>query len=388
MSYENVVEEFNKKGCKLLVTKKEYNVIVSITKKNYRLKYIASCGHEHIVFYNVFKSRNTGIICPSCKNKEIGKKVKEQIQNNEINKIGKIEQEFKFIKEFQLLLEKDFEIIKAFDGCKVDIILKPKEINDNKWIGIQVKTSKTANLSYSFHINNNYKNCLILLFSVNDQNMWIIPENIIGNQQKISIGYNKSKYNIYKVNNDELINKLHNFYINTTKFEYDILNTPTNIYQQREQVFKFFRQKTINFIDFNYDEMEGTVYDFKINGYKIQDKTAKLCEKRNRSVFQLCKNKGTIEGNRNQVQYDVNDNDFYWLNCDNKQHFFVIPEKILIEKGFIGNKEENKNKIFLIITIKDELYYDYRHKWLIPFIFNYTSINETPNKTRLLNLFK
>ena len=277
-------------------------------------------------------------------------------------------------------MEKDFETIKAFDGCKIDIILKPKEINDNKWIGIQVKTSKTANLSYSFHINNNYKNCLILLFSVNDQNMWIIPENIIGNQQKISIGYNKSKYNIYKVNNDELINKLHNFYINTTKFEYDILNTPTNIYQQREQVFKFFRKKTINFIDFNYDEMEGTVYDFKINGYKIQDKTAKLCEKRNRSVFQLCKNKGTTEGNRNQVQYDVNDNDFYWLNCDNKQHFFVIPEKILIEKGFIGNKEENKNKIFLIITIKDELYYDYRHKWLTPFIFNYTSINETPNK--------
>jgi hypothetical protein len=38
MSYENVVEEFNKKGCKLLVTKEEYNFIVSITKKNYRLK--------------------------------------------------------------------------------------------------------------------------------------------------------------------------------------------------------------------------------------------------------------------------------------------------------------------------------------------------------------
>ena len=76
MIYENVVEEFNKKGCELLVTKEEYNNIISINRRNYRLKYIASCGHEHIVFYNVFKSRNTGIVCPSCKNKEIGKKVK------------------------------------------------------------------------------------------------------------------------------------------------------------------------------------------------------------------------------------------------------------------------------------------------------------------------
>jgi len=162
------------------------------------------------------------------------------------------------------------------------------------------------------------------------------------------------------------------------------LNTPTNIYQQREQLFKNFREETINFIDFKYDEMEGTVYDFKINGYKIQDKIAKLCEKQNRYIFQLCKNKGTIEGKRNQCQYDINDNDFYWLNCDNKQHFFVIPENVLIEKGYIGNKEENKNKLFLKITIKDELHYT----WLTPFIFNYTSINETPNKTRLLNLLK
>lgn len=41
MIYENVVEEFNKKGCKLLVTKEEYNNIITITRKNYnyRLKY-------------------------------------------------------------------------------------------------------------------------------------------------------------------------------------------------------------------------------------------------------------------------------------------------------------------------------------------------------------
>jgi hypothetical protein len=33
MTYENVVEEFNKKGCKLLVTKEKYNNIITITRK-------------------------------------------------------------------------------------------------------------------------------------------------------------------------------------------------------------------------------------------------------------------------------------------------------------------------------------------------------------------
>lgn len=56
MIYENVVEEFNKKGCKLLVTKEEYDNIITITRKNYnyRLKYIASCGHELVIYYRIY----------------------------------------------------------------------------------------------------------------------------------------------------------------------------------------------------------------------------------------------------------------------------------------------------------------------------------------------
>ena len=54
--YENVVEEFNKRNCKLLNTKDEYTEILKSAKKTmYKLNYIASCGHNHIVFYNVFK---------------------------------------------------------------------------------------------------------------------------------------------------------------------------------------------------------------------------------------------------------------------------------------------------------------------------------------------
>ena len=379
--YENVIEEFNKQNCKLLTTKEEYIDILKNTKNVYRLNYIASCGHTHIVFYNVFKSRGTGIVCPSCKNKKIGDDKKEKMKNNEMSKTSTIEQEYKFINQIQLFLKNDFEIIKAFDGCNIDIIFKPKNIIDNKWVGIQVKTTNVRHLTYSFHINKIYKNCLILLYCVEDNKMWLIPENIIGEQKKISIGYNKSKYNIYKICKDNLINKLNELYNNTTNFEFDKLNTPTCIYQQREQIFRNFREEKINYIKFEYDEIEGTVYDFKIENYKIQEKVTKIDDK-NKCCFQLCKNNGLINGKQNKIQYDIGDNDFYWLNCDNKKTFFVIPESILIKRGIIGNKIENNNKQTLKITVKKELHN--KSSWLQIYMFDYENID----KDRLLYLLK
>jgi hypothetical protein len=291
--YENVIEEFNKRNCQLTTTKEEYLQILEISKKsNYKLNYIASCGHNHTVFYNVFKSRNTGVICPSCKNKETGNNKKEKIENNELSKNCNIEQEFKFIKEFQEFIKTDFDTVKAFDGCNVDLIYKPINIIEDKWVGIQVKTTNIRRLTYSFHINNIYKNCLILLYCIEDKKMWIIPENIITNQKKISIGYNKSKYDCYAVNEKDIVNKLLELYNNTSKYNFDVINTPTNIYQQREQLFRKYREEIINFIKFDYDEMEATVYDFKINNFKIQEKVSKMHDKENRYIFILCKNKG------------------------------------------------------------------------------------------------
>jgi len=57
-NYEKVVNKFNERNCKLLNTNEEYIEILKSSKNTtYKLNYIASCGHEHIVFYNVFKSR-------------------------------------------------------------------------------------------------------------------------------------------------------------------------------------------------------------------------------------------------------------------------------------------------------------------------------------------
>ena len=376
--YENIVEEFNERNCKLLTTKEEHDEIIKISKKTmYRLNYIASCGHEHIVFYNVFKSRGTGIICPTCKNKETGNNKKNQMKNNEISKIYTTEQEGTFMKKLCDLLYNDFEIIKAFDGCNIDLIFRPKNMIEDKWVGIQVKTTGIRHLTYSFHLQKTYENCLLLFYCCEDESMWLIPENTISEQKKISIGYNKSKYNIYKINKDIIFSKLNEYYQTTTKFSFEKLDTPINIYQQREKEFRKFREEKIDFIKFHYDNKEGTVYDFKIGNIKIQEKVAKISDKEDRYKFCICKNNGN--GKHNQIQYDTGDNDFYWLNCDNKKTFFVIPEKALIDKGLIGNNNM-KIPIFLSVTVKDLLHKN--SSWLQPYMFNYEQVD----KERLLTI--
>lgn len=378
--YDNVVEEFKKRNCILLNTKEEYVEILKASKQFvYKLNYIASCGHEHIVFYNVFKSRGTGIICPNCKNKEIGAKKKSQIQNNELSKIYTNEQEDTFMKQICHTLCNDFEIIKAFDGCNVDLIFRPINIKEDKWVGIQVKTTGARHLTYSFHLQKTYENCLLLFYCCEDASMWLIPENIISNQQKISIGYYKSKYNIYKTNKDDIVNKLNEYYQITSKFCFEELDTPINIYQQREKEFRKFREQKIDFINFHYDNKEGTVYDFKIGNFKIQEKVTKMSDKENRYIICICKNNGLVNGKQNHIQYDIGDNDFYWLNCDDKKTFFVIPEKILINKGIIGNNKIKKS-IFCKITVKELLHN--KSSWLQPYMFNYEDID----KERLLSV--
>lgn len=371
--YDNIINVFNSKNCSLLTTYDEFNEIVK-NSNNFKLNYIASCGHTHNVFYNVFKNRNTGVVCPSCKHKINCDKKKELIKNNIKSKICNIEQEFYVIKKLENKLKDTFNFIKAFDGCKIDVIYKPKHILTDEWVGIQVKTTgKINNNTYGFNVNGIYDNCLILLYCCENDNVWLIPENVIKNQKKISIGIYKSKYEIYDVSNN-LIDKLNELYIITNKYTFELLNTPKNIYQKREQEFRLFREKQLKFLNFCYDELEGTVYDFKVDGLKIQEKVSGVVN--NYCIFHLYKNNGV----NCKSQYNSGDNDFYWLNSEKKDFFLVIPEKVMVDNGYINNSK----KYTLKITFKDVLCV--KLKWLQSYLFNYETINQDNEKNRLINL--
>jgi hypothetical protein len=368
--YQIIQKTFEQYDCTLLTTEEEYKL------QNHRppkYKYIASCSHEHIVYYHVFKSRQTGVLCPPCMIVKNGKIKKEGFKDD---KLKYIKQELECINYFKDLISEEYTVIKAFDGCKADVIIKPTYILENKWLGIQVKTCCKALKGYNFNIDNkDYTNNMILCICLEDKKMWgFLQENIQG-LSKIAIGLKKSKYDKYELtfqNLIEILNKNYELMAN----EFDIINLPINIYQQREQDYYRYRESKIDFLPFTYNDMEGQVFDFKIGDLKIQEKVGgKKLDRNNSFSFGLCKNNGVINKKQNQVQYSKGDNDFYWLNCDDKKHFYVIPENALIEHGYINSE---KHTIMLNISTTSI------ESWYNKFLFDYDNVD----KERLINTFK
>ena len=103
---------------------------------------------------------------------------------------------------------KEFEIHNTFDGCKADLIARPIGENENRWIGIQVKTTERNN-HYEFGIHQTYNDYLILYICEEDKRMWLFPYEKLNGISKIHIGI-KSKYNEYEITNN--LEKLYEYY--------------------------------------------------------------------------------------------------------------------------------------------------------------------------------
>ena len=63
------------------------------------------------------------------------------------------------------------------------------------------------------------------------------------------------------------------------------------------------RESKIKYLKFEYCNYEGTVYDFKINGYKIQEKVGSIMKQNGSFGFNLNKNGGRKDGNANHIPY-------------------------------------------------------------------------------------
>ena len=283
--------------------------------------------------------------------------------------------EKKCIEYFTGLINREYECIKAFDGCNSDILIKHKNNNLDEWIGIQVKTTEFVKKDYGFHLDKKkYNDLLILCMCFENKKMWLIPFDNICEKIKISIGINKSKYNIFEITPENINKKINEYYLNNKRFNFNYLNKPNNIYQHREQLYRSFRENKIDFLNFFNEDTEGLIYDFKINNYKIQEKVGGI--HRNGYMFHLVKNNGRKNNGRknksNLINYEKGDNNFYWLNCNNMKTFYIFPENVLIEKKIINI---NKVKQFYISSKGNNWYSEYK--------FEYDCLD----KERLLNIF-
>jgi hypothetical protein len=369
-TFEFVTKTFSDKGCNITMTEEEFNANYTTSKS--KINYIASCGHNNLVSWKNFTGLNQGINCPSCVHINTGLKLKELRSGDQNN--SSIEQEFECIQYFIKNIDQYFQVKKLYHGCRADIALKPIECFDDSWLGIQVKSTykKCDRGQYDFKLNGiNYDNYLLLCICLEDKKMWLIPYEDVDGKSSIKVS-KKSKYNHYEVNVAQLFTKLNVFYETIPTFTFNLLNTPTSDTHKQEQYYRKIRENKIEFIEFIYPEFEGTVYDFKIFDKKVQEKVGFIC-KNNSNSFGFSINKS--DGVKQNCSYKLGDNDFYWLHCKNTTKFYVIPEAILIEKGFIGTM--CRQHLYISPTNKNT-------KWTNDYLFDYDSVD----KERLLLLFQ
>lgn len=368
-TYESFVQLFDNYNCKILHSKEEFNEVYK--NGNSEVNYIASCGHNNSTRLRYFNGK-CGVICPSCvyKNRSITLKEKQSGYNKIINN----KTETHAINYLISCIENTFDVIKTFESCKSDIIIKPKNNNSNLWLGIQIKSTAHNNKCYYFNIKKKYTEQLIICISNADKKMWGFENNDICNIKsvlQIPIS-NISKYNNFEITNnveDFIVNKYNN--INYLLFEKNILLNQLSKTTLIEYNYRNLRKEKINFINFIENENQGEVFDFKVGNKKIQEKVGHYVGNTETKIYNYCDfNLSKCNGKNNKkIPYAIGDNDLYWFNCNNNSTFYIIPECILISHGYIGKKtsiimsDENKNK-----------------KWINDFKFDYNNLENDKDK--------
>jgi hypothetical protein len=364
-TYESVSQIFKQYNCNLLYSKEEFNEIYKNGKCE--LKYIASCGHNNTTKFRYFDGKS-GVICPNCvyKNRSISLKEKQSGCNKIINN----KTETCAINYLMSCLENTFDIIKTFDSCKSDIIVKPKSSNSNLWLGIQIKsTASYNNKCYYFNIKQKYSEQIIICISNTDKKLWGFQYTDLENIKsvlQIPIS-NNSKYNKF-----EITNNIIEFFLNKYKecnyllFEQNILLHQLSKTTLIEYNYRNLRKDKIKFINFIENENQGEVFDFKIGNKKIQEKVGSFNETGKYYYFSLSK----CNGKRNKkIPYEIADNDLYWFHCKDSSMFYIIPESILIHYGYIGKK------MSIMISCENE-----NKKWINNFKFDYDNLENDKNK--------
>lgn len=334
--YATLVQDFLDKDCILKLSQDEFQKIKGLQKTI--LYFIAQCGHDSHASFTNFKNKNTGVICRDCsltKNVENKKqKISNEISNEHITE--KLSYEY-----LSHLISDNFQVEKTNEGCQADMVIRPKEVLEDQWLKIQLKATKGYSHGiYNFmSINKDYDDCLIVLISLSDGKVWMIPYEVVKHLNSLSIGKTNSIYNKYLVNQENIIATLNNYYKITNLFDLEQCKIPKPLANRQELFYATRRSEKLLFFNFEKPKFDGTVYDFLLNGFKHQEKVSTFVAKKDYFLCKLCK-RGSNE--KKCQYYQVGDNDFYWFWIKDSTYFYVVPEHILLERECIAAKNEIK----------------------------------------------
>jgi hypothetical protein len=316
-SYKKYTKLFRDNSCHIKTSFSEFrNLRDTVSQTSFiSINYIASCGHENTIRLDSFTRNNSGLICKTCMN------IKQKTKNTD-GSSKQVSIEDNGIVYLTDILSNDFCIKLTDEGCLADFCIKPNIENDNKYLPVQLKTCETnTNAGYKFEVTRRYPNHLIFCLCIKGKKIWLLDGNKIKTNSGIGIGLNKSKYDINEIKNqDDLIYKITEFYNQFPKMTFDEINIPITKKYQKEQEYRKHRENICNFINFEYPIRKQLVYDFMINGKKIQEKTG-----------YFSKNAIQFKTSKTNSLYKIEEIDFFWLNCPDKEHFYIIPAEYLID---------------------------------------------------------
>ena len=371
-SYEKIFNSFKNHNCKLIYNEDKFNEIY--INADTKLEIIASCGHTYLLSYHTFTRNKSNIICQNCRYKKLSEK--QTISYSE-QKNCKLHLESNSIKFLENIISHSFKLKRTFDGCKADVAIKPKNISEDKWLGIQMKSTlnkvfKKNNIGYNFSICKEYENMITICLAYEDKKLWIFENDDIKHIKSVLTIREKSKYNKFEANEENLVNILLEKYLKSTKFTFNELDTPLSNTVKLEYEYKKLRENNLKFIDFINNEHQGEVFDFKIGNKKIQEKVSSLRNfKIEMYIFNLHKMCGTKNKNskRTRQNYKLGDCDIYWLHCKDTTKFYVIPENILAEKGYVGNSDGKPKNLIISKTNKNTF-------WTKDYLFDYDNLDK------------
>jgi len=366
-NYEKVKLCFDENDCTLLTSFEEFEELRKTVLKTWyqfvRVKFIGVCSHESSVVFTNFNLRKTGKTCKACVIRENKVLLKKNINVNYI--------EYEGIKLIEEYLSPFYEVIRMKEGCLADMAIRKKGDHEDKWIPIQAKsTMSLSHGMYSFTVYNIYKDMMVICVCISEKKVWAVPYNHLAVKSKLNISV-KSKYSKYLIDNST-INTFIDKYISDIVYNtIDVLLTPTHLLQQREQLYVKKREQCLPFLSYQYPNVQNTCVDVIVNGKKVQEKVLGFIQSKKGLYCTFSANNGKYEGKRQFRMYQLGENDYYWLHSSIDDRFWIIPEQVVYEKGYISNKNEIKSKRTLWFKSDNNV----TQKWLNDYEYNYTSIN-------------
>jgi hypothetical protein len=365
-NYDKVKLCFSKNNCTLITTFEEFEELrKDVLKQSYhfvRVRFIGICLHESSVVFTNFNIRKTGMNCKACTKKNSIELRKHINNTNEIESDGIL-----IIEEY---LTPQYEIIRTKEGCLADLAIRKK--SEDKWIPVQVKTTiQKSHGMYSFGFNHNhYKNMLLICVCISEKKIWIIPYNQISITSRLNISI-KSKYNKYIVDSNTVFDTIDGYRSEIVCLYLDTILIPITSLQQREQLYVRKREQRVPFLEYKYPLIQNTCVDVIINGKNVQEKVLGYDDTKKVLRCRFASHNGKKDGKICNRCYRLGENEYYWLHSSIDNRFWIIPEHILYDKGYLSKQDETLLTKTLCFKSENNI----TKEWLDVYEYNYDTLN-------------